>query len=253
MVSPLIQVLVMTFAVSYILAAGPKNFSAYALCGTIPFGFFSQSLMSSFTGIDAMQPLIKRIYFPREIFVITTVSVNFVQMVLSLFVFLFYRYGILVLVAGHWPGWPPREVILLPALMLLTYLLTLGASLFTSAAFFYFEDVRFLISVFLGLLFYMVPILYFAENIVYSKKITSDAIRWWVYHLYLANPIAWLVTAFKQIFFGPQIISKPGAPLLLSAPFDFRYLLITCMSTLVILFAGYIFFNTMKWKFAERP
>jgi lipopolysaccharide transport system permease protein len=252
LIAPLIQVAVMTIAIGFILNAGPKNLSAYILCATIPFGFFQASLMAGFSGIDLMQGLIKRIYFPREIFVITTVSVNFIQMVLSLLVFLVYRYGILVFVAG-WPGMPPREVLWLPVLMLLTYFVTLGASLFTAAAFFYFEDVRFLVNIFLNLLFYLVPILYFAENIYYSNRISSHLIRSVIYHLYLANPIAWLVTAFKQIFFGQQIISQRGQPLLMSAAFDYRYFALTILSTIVFLVCGYVFFNSMKWKFAERP
>jgi ABC-type polysaccharide/polyol phosphate export permease len=252
MLVPLFQVAIMTFAISFIMGAGPSNLSAYLLCATIPFGFFQSSVMAGFTGIDIMQPLIKRIYFPREIFVVTSVTVNFIQMVLALLVFLLYRYGIMAAIHG-WPGMPPREVLWLPVLMLLTYGLTLGASLFTAAAFFYFEDVRFLVNIFLSLLFYMVPILYFAENIYYSTRIASPLVRTLVYHLYLANPIAWLVMAFKQIFFGQQIISARGAPLLMSAAFDYRYFALTIVTTLCFLVGGYLFFNHMKWKFGERP
>ena len=214
MIAPLVQVLVMTLAVGFILNAGPKNLSAYIMCATIPFGFFQTSMMSAFTSIDAMQPLVKRVYFPLEIFVITYVTVNFTQMLLSLFVFIVYRYIILVPFYG-WPGPPTHDIFLLPALMLLTYLLTLGSCFFSTAIFFFFEDVRFFINIFLGLLFYLVPILYFAENIFYSTKITSPFIRSLIYHVYLANPIAWIVTAFKQIFFGQQIISQRGHHLLL--------------------------------------
>jgi lipopolysaccharide transport system permease protein len=252
MIAPLLQVLVMTIAVQFILNAGPKNLSAYILCGMIPFGFFQASIMSAFTGIDIMQPLVKRIYFPREIFVITYVTINFVQMLLALFVFLVYRYVILAAVLGF-PGLPPIEIVWLPALILLVYTLTLGISFFTCAIFFYFEDIRFIVNIVLSLMFYLVPILYFPENIFYSSKIASPSMRSLIYHVYLANPMAWIVTAFKQVFFGKQIISPVGHRLLLSAPFDWRYLAITAATSLCILAGGYLFFNHMKWKFAERP
>jgi ABC-type polysaccharide/polyol phosphate export permease len=252
MVAPLVQVLVMTFAVRYILNAGPANLSVYILCASIPYGFFQASIMSAFSSIDAMQPMVKRMYFPREIFVITDVSINFVQMLFALGAFLVYRYGIMTLISG-WPGLPPHEVFLLPALLLLTYLLTLGIALFTSAVFFYFEDVRFMINLLLNLMFYLMPILYFAENINYTTRIGSASLRWWIYHLYLANPMAWIVTAFKQMFFGQQIISARGASPILSAPFDYRYFAITTLTTLLIFALSYLFFNRMKWKFAERP
>jgi ABC-type polysaccharide/polyol phosphate export permease len=65
--------------------------------------------------------------------------------------------------------------------------------------------------------------------------------------------MAWIVTAFKQIFFGRQIISQRGHQAILSAPFDYRYFAITTVTTLIIFVGGYLFFNQMKWKFAERP
>jgi ABC-2 type transport system permease protein len=251
-VAPLVQVLVITLAVGIIMNAGPKNLSAYIMCATIPFGFFQSSVMSAFTGIDAMQPLIKRIYFPRELFVITYVTTNFFQMVISLFVFLTYRYVVLVHWFG-WPGPPPHEIVWLPVLMLLTYMLTLGTAFFTSATFFYFEDIRFIVNVVLGLLFYLVPIMYWPENIFYANRIQPVILRKIIYDVYLLNPIAWIVTAFKQIFFGRQIISQRGHQLLISAPFDYRFFVITIISTTLVLAAGYLFFNQMKWKFAERP
>jgi lipopolysaccharide transport system permease protein len=252
MVAPLIQVLVMTFAVEFVLNAGPRNLSVYILCATIPFGFFQTSIMSAFTGIDVIQPLVKRMYFPREVFVISYVTINFVQMLLSLLVFLVYRYAIMPLFLP-WPGPPPMEVLWLPVLMLLAYMLTLGTALFTSALFFYFEDVRFMINVVLSLMFYLVPILYYPENIFYSHKIASPWLRSAIYHVYLANPLAWIVDAFKQIFFGQQIISQRGHSHLLSAPFDYRYFAINTILSCLVLIGGYLFFNQMKWKFAERP
>ena len=85
----------------------------------------------------------------------------------------------------------------------------------------------------MGFLFYLLPIIYFAENIVYSARIPhrsalGHTLAWWLYHLYLLNPLAWIITAFKQIFFGVAVISNVNAPqVLYNAPFDWRYLLIT--------------------------
>ncbi len=242
----------MTYAVEFIMNAGPKNLSVYILCASIPYGFFQMSIMSAFSGIDAMQPMVKRVYFPREIFVITDVTINFVQMLFAIVVFVVYRYVVVVPFVG-WPGPIPHEILLLPLILMLSYFLTLGVSLFTSAVFFYFEDVRYMVNLLLGFMFYLLPILFFAENINYSGKIASPGLRWWIYHIYLANPMAWIVTAFKQIFFGQQIISQRHKHNLLSAPFDYRYFAIATVTTACIFLGSYVFFNHMKWKFAERP
>jgi len=105
----------------------------------------------------------------------------------------------------------------------------------------------------MNLLMYLLPILYFAENIAQSSRIHSAALRWWAYHLYLCNPLAWLITAYKQVFFNPAVISNRGQPTLMSAPFDWRYLVITAVTCTVVCLWGYQYFNARKWRFTERP
>ena len=90
------------------------------------------------------------------------------------------------------------------------FLLTLGAAFFVATANVFYEDVKFILNIVLGFLFYLLPIIYFAENIFFSSRI-PPSLRWSVYHLYLANPLAWIITAFKQIFFGVQNIANANA------------------------------------------
>ncbi len=253
LVNPLIQVFVLTVALGYILGTGPKNLSAYIFCATIPWTFFQTSVLDASTSVLVKMPLLKKVYFPREIPLIATVCQNFVQFLISLALFAVYRWGITSLLF-HWPGLPPRELWLLPWLILILFLLTLGTSFFVAAANVFYEDIKFILSLGMGFLFYLMPIIYFAENIIYSTRIHSETARWWAYHLYLANPMAWLLTAFKQVFFGRAIISNVGAtPILYSAPFDWRFLLITTATSLLVCWGGYTFFNSCKWKFTERP
>jgi len=253
MINPLVQVFVLTIAIGYILGAGPKNLSAYIFCATLPWTFFQTAVLDSSTSILAKLPLLKKVYFPREIPLIATVCQNFAQFLISLAIFMLYRW-VLTPLLFHGATWPPAEVFLLPWLIAILFLLTLGTAFFIATANVFYEDVKFIISAGMGLLFYLLPIIYFSENIFFSTRIPPP-LRWWAYHLYLANPLAWIVTAFKQIFFGVADISNAKSPLphTVSAPFDWRFLLLTTFTSLIVCLWGYTFFNRHKWKFTERP
>ena len=251
MVSPLIQVFVLTIAIGYILGSGPKNLSAYIFCATIPWTFFQTAILDSSTAVLAKMGLLKKVYFPREIPLIATVCQNFVQFLVSLGIFMVYRWALTPLLHGGSVA-PPLAILWLPVLAADLFLLTLGAAFFVATANVFYEDVKFIISLVMGFLFYLLPIIYFAENVFYSPRIPLR-LQWWAYHFYLANPLAWLITAFKQVFFGRAVISSIHAPVVLSAPFDWRYLALATVSSLLICAWGYSFFNSHKWKFTERP
>ena len=252
MVSPLIQVFVLTIAIGYILGSGPKNLSAYIFCATIPWTFFQTAILDSSTAILMKLSLLKKVYFPREIPLIATVCQNFAQFLISLGIFIFYRWVLTPLLHGG-NVMPPLAILWLPLLIADLFLLTLGAAFFVATANVFYEDVKFIISLTLGFLFYLMPIIYFAENVVYSPRIPLK-LQWWAYHLYLANPLAWLITAFKQVFFGKAIISNVNAtPTHYSALFDWRYLVLATITSTLICLWGYSFFNAHKWKFTERP
>ena len=252
MVSPLIQVFVLTIAISYILGSGPKNLSAYIFCATIPWTFFQTAILDSSTSVLAKMGLIKKVYFPREIPLIATVCQNFVQFLISLGIFMVYRWALTPLIHGG-NTTPPLAILWLPVLIADLFLLTLGAAFFVATANVFYEDVKFIISLTMGFLFYLLPVFYFAENVVYSTRIPVK-LQWLVYHLYLVNPLPWLITAFKQVFFGQAVISNVNAtPILHSAVFDWRYLLLNTFTCIAVCLWGYSFFNSHKWKFTERP
>lgn len=253
MVSPLIQVFVLTVAISYILGSGPRNLSAYIFCATIPWTFFQTAIFDSSSSVLAKLGLLKKVYFPREIPLIATVCQNFVQFVISLSVFMLYRWGLTPLLHGGNVA-PPLAILWLPVLVADLFLLTLGAAFFVSTANVFYEDVKFIINLVMGFLFYLMPVIYFAENVFYSPRIPHH-LQKLAYDLYLVNPLAWLITAFKQVFFGIADISNITAPQPhhFSAPFDWRFLLLTTVTSLLVCLWGYSFFNRHKWNFTERP
>jgi len=216
-----------------------------------PWTFFSASVMDSSASVLGQMPLIKKLHFPREIPVVVACTANSVFFAIMVGVFILYRY-ILAPIRLGWPGLPPLALLWLPVVVLILYFTTLGVSLFIAAANVFYEDVKFATGMGLGFLQYLMPILYFSENIFYSKRIPR-LLQSPLYHAYLVNPLAWVITAFKQMFFQRANIAPRGMPPILSSQFDWRLMVINLVISLVVFWAGYTFFNSLKWRFAERP
>lgn len=105
---PLLLAGVYYFVFTIIADQTEKLYPIWVLIGVITWQFFGRSLNGSITSISRNSGMIKQIYFPREIFAITTVGSNLVITTMSLLVvipFIFYyelSFGIhfLWLIAG---------------------------------------------------------------------------------------------------------------------------------------------------------
>jgi len=247
----LLQTAVLTFLVKRIYHTGPPNMSAYLLCAYLPWTFFSISLLDATSSVIAQYGLLKKVYFPREALPIASVLSNLIHLGLALIVFFLYEYTYIWLMFGF-PGLPPKEIVWLPAVILIGFNLALGVAFFTSAWNVFFEDIKFFVQSLLQLAFYLLPIIWFPEQLFYSK-----ATGQWNHALlilYNANPVSWLITAFRQVLLPPAMLGQDnrGNPML-TAHFDYRYFLLALVTSFLITLAGYAYFNKRKWDFAERP
>lgn len=253
LLNPLAIVLVMTVVFKFVMGQKVPNYSAYILAAYLPFMFFQLSLMDSSQSILMHLDLLKKIYFPREILPIGAVLANFIHFSLAMGVFFIY----LLIVWMLNPGDPPFRIsaIFLPALMFIQLCLTLGLALFVSALNTFYEDVKYILSVGLYLLFFLCPIVYFSEQVLHASAVPEES-RSLVYVLYHLNPIAMLMTAYRKILLDPQPIPSFGESeprLLPNLPLDGTLLFICVLTSVGCLLFGYAFFNDKKWKFVERP
>ena len=90
---PLLLAGVYYFVFTIIADQREELYPIWVLIGVITWQFFGRSLNGSITSISRNSGMIKQIYFPREIFAITTVGSNLVVTIMSLLVvvpFIFY-------------------------------------------------------------------------------------------------------------------------------------------------------------------
>lgn len=254
--NPLVQVLVITLVLQFLWGGGAKSYHAYVLCATLPWLFFSTAIMDSCASLPAYFSLIRRIYFPREIIQLAVIIANLVHFLMALAVFIVYM-------GANWLFWQVMgdrgSFPLLPTLLLvpipilgLTLLVT-GLSMFLSVWALYYEDVRFIADNGLKVLYWLVPVVYFADLILFRDPWSRGKL---VYTLYMLNPLACYVSVFRKLALPPTQIPSGGDRVLITAgmtPEDWGFLGIALILSALLAYAGQRYFSSRKWKLAERP
>lgn len=255
--NPLLTVGVMTFVYSNFIFQKQPNMAAYIMAAYLPFMFFQMCLLDSAQSIIVALPLIKKIYFPREILPLAAVLSNFVNFLFALAIFFAYLLINYALHPGSFPIQP--TVVILPLLILISFCLSLGASFIVSALNTFYEDIKYIVGVVLYLLFFLSPVVYFDETVANSHLNQNSG--WLAYKIYNLNPIAQLCTAYKKAVlapYDPRVMAPAGASpdeivKVGAIPLSWKYLAITGVTSFLILYLGYTLFNRLKWRFVERP
>ncbi|MCU1587222.1 MAG: type transporter [Frankiales bacterium] len=207
LVNPLATMLVFTFVFRLVLRSPPPHgertglhvYALWLLCGLLVWNFISNGLTAGIGSLTANGNLIKKVWFPRETLVLSTVLALVVSLVIELLVLSVALgiYGNLVL------PWLPVVVVLVA---LLTLFVT-GLALALSVANVYFRDLQYLIGIGLQIWFYGTPIIYPAR-LVHSQNALSHSfagISLW--DVYRANPAYGFVEAFRDCLYDEQVPS----------------------------------------------
>lgn len=153
LLNPLLLLAVYTLVFKYILHVATEDYAIYLLVGLLPWTFFQTATLASTGSIVFNGGLIQKVAFPRQVLPVATVLSCLAQFLIALFVLL----PALLLVSHRSLRWP---ALLLPVLVLLHVVFTLGIALILSCATTYFRDVAHLTEVALLLLFWLTPVLY---------------------------------------------------------------------------------------------
>lgn len=181
-VNPLLMLVIYSVVFSYILKTQIEDYPMFIFVALLPWNFFVSSVLQGSVSLVQNSGLIKKIYFPREVFPIANVATNMVNYLLSLFIML-----PALLIAGIKIQLP---VISFPIVLLIETLFVLSLVLLLSVANVYFRDTEHLISVLLMAVFYLTPVLYPLEIIPQRMH--------WFFEL---NPLSPLIMAYRDIFF----------------------------------------------------
>jgi ABC-type polysaccharide/polyol phosphate export permease len=181
LLNPLVMMGVLTFIFTKIFPnSTTQNFPVFALCGLVPFNFFSQAWATATTSLVDNANLVKRVGIPRQVLPVAAVLSNGVhlsaQIALLLVSVIIFGRGVNV----YW-FW-------LPVIWGLEVVFVCGLGLIFSALDVYIRDMRYVVESSNVVLFWLVPIFYPFSVIPLRFQ-----------NLYQFNPVAALVLASRNI------------------------------------------------------
>lgn len=251
-VPPLLQVLIFTFVFRGVMRVQAQNYSAYLLCGMIPWTFFQTGILDSSYSILHNSALIRKVYLPREVIPLSILISNFIHFMLAWAVYFVAYAGVFRFIGL---GIPLRwQMLWFPVITVFLVLLTTGLSLFFTTLNVFYEDTKFLLQTLFNLFYFLLPILYIADCIRYVELIEKYPI---LYQLYMLNPITTLITAYRQSILEPLSPSKfnghkqPDGSDYPPIPLDAPTVVFACLLCVLVAWGGYAYFNKRKWEFVE--
>ena len=220
-VNPLLQILVYSFVFSQIFRSGIEKFHLYLIVGMFPFNFFTGGVIQGLGSIRYQGDLVKKVYFPRQILPIVSLTVNFVNLLISFVII----YSIL-LISG-WGVNPGLQGWLIPV-MLIEYFFSLGLALLLSAVEVYFRDIEHIMSVVMMVWMYVTPMFY-----------SVDIIPQQYLPVFYCNPMLYIISMYQQVLYYKV------------AP-DMTYMLKALAFALANIIIGSIVFKILEKRFAEE-
>ena len=204
------------------LAKMPSDGIPYPLfsyAALVPWAFFANGLNSASNSLVSGSNLIKKVYFPRLAMPIAAVmggAVDFVLAFLMLIAMMFY-FGIT----------PTINVLWLPFFLILAFMASLGTSLWFSAMYVQFRDVRHIVP-------FLTQIWMYATPIVYPSSLLPEPWR----SLYGINPMAGVVEGFRWALLG--VGQSPGPIIIVSS-----------FAAFMLMFFGAYYFRRLEKTFAD--
>ena len=221
LLTPLCQILVYTILFAVILKSGTKDYYVYLMAGIIPWTFFNDSLSQGSSSIIASADMVKKIYFPREVLPLAQVFARFVDFLLSMFIVL-----VITIYSGITIDF--RLWLLLPIIMIIELVFSLGLALIVSAATVYLRDLEYIIRVLLMALIWMTPIMYEV------KAVPAN-----LYNILKLNPMVYFIDIFHDILYYHTF---PSLAMLL-------VIMVEAVGTLII---GEVIFARLEGDFSEE-
>src|SRR6185437_12323080 len=134
------------FVFTNIIKSTVPNYPIYLLLGLIIWYMFQRATSMGQTSLLDRSGIIQKIYFRREIIVLSACLTAFIMMA-----FEFGAFAIFVVVFRFIP---PVTILLLPVLLLDLFILSVGISLFLSVMTVYFRDLKFIWQILLQAVFF---------------------------------------------------------------------------------------------------
>lgn len=191
----------------------------FVYVGLLFWQFFSGALSETSGALTSNQAIVTKVYFPRLILPISAVFTKMIDFAIATIILigLMVYYGYTPHIAG---------LLILPLLLLITFMASVGLGLFLSAVNVKYRDVRYVLPFFIQILLFLTPVIYPA----------SIAGRW--SFLLALNPMM-------------GVIQGARAALLGTTPINWTLIYISLIGTGVLMMFGIYVFKKTEQYFAD--
>jgi ABC-2 type transport system permease protein len=194
MARPMLQIVIYYVAFQIFLRNGQPDYAVFIFSGLIIWGLFTDIVGGATGTIVGNSSLIKKTYFPRELFVLAVVGASLVNFffqacVLVLVIAISWLYGAHV----HFDS----DLLLVPPALIVCLLFATALGLVLAAYTVYLRDLQHLIDVILLAGFWMVPVVYSVTQPMAGLGKSHPRLL----DIYLANPLLSVVASFQRAFY----------------------------------------------------
>jgi lipopolysaccharide transport system permease protein len=230
---PLALMLIFTLVKSFVgIASGSVPYPILTFAALMPWVFFQDATSEGIESVVKNASLVRKIYFPREIFPLTAVTTKLVEFGISAF--------ILAILMAWYQMAPTAHIFWAPLIILYTVLVSMTVALLGAAINVSYRDIGAALPILLSLLMYASPVIY-PLQLVKDKLLIQHAAGEWsdlLYTIYTLNPLAGIIDSFQNVVLRGQ-------------PPDFSSMLPGIVLTAILLPLSYRIFKREEEYFAD--
>ncbi len=191
----------------------------FVYTGLLFWQFFSSALSDTATSLISNQSIITKVYFPRLLLPISSVLTKFLDFLLS---------GLILIAMMVYYGYSPhlQGLLILPLLLIITFMASSGLGLFLSAVNVKYRDVRYALPFFIQILLFITPVIYPAS---------------------IAGKYSWILALNPMT----GVIQTARATLLGATAINWSLLLISFGICAGLLIIGVVYFKRVEKYFAD--
>jgi ABC-type polysaccharide/polyol phosphate export permease len=197
---PLIMMAVLTVVFVFVFdlrpttGGGATDAAVKILCGLIAWQFFSNAVSAATNSLVDNRSLVTKVNFPREVIPLSSIGIAVVNLVIgSVLILLLYSIMLTEL--------PSVNIVFIPLVFIIQFLLIIGLALFLSSWNARFRDVGYMVNACLLFGFYATPVIYEAQFIVGKLEgMDFPGLK----QLFFLNPMAGIITAYRNLLFGVE-------------------------------------------------
>jgi len=220
LLEPLLMLLVLYVVFTNFMRVNVEHYQLFLLMGIISWNMLSRGTTMSLNSIIGKPGLVQKVYFPREVLVISSCLTALLMTLLEFIVF-----GLFMLIFNVMPT---ITIMYFPPVLFVEFLFILGLSLGLAALNVYYRDMQYIWAVVMQAGFFAAPIIYPVSSI-------PEKYVW----IIMLNPMTRIIDMLR----GSVIYSTPPV---------FGDGIFILAAALIVLAAGYLIFLRLEPGFAEE-